>query len=94
LGIYSLIVFGWAVSDQMKADIVERAFLAGRQRRGKAVNPLVHSECGSQYVSSNFRHRLSAWDWQQSMSGKATCWDNAVAESFFSVLKEELVYQE
>jgi transposase InsO family protein len=94
LDLYSRMVVGWAVSESLTAGFVERAFLIAQQRRGEMVSPLVHSDRGSQYASSDFREKLLAWNCQQSMSRKGDCWDNAVSESFFSVLKAELVHHE
>ncbi|HKG21008.1 MAG TPA: IS3 family transposase [Blastocatellia bacterium] len=54
---------------------------------------MIHSDRGSQYASTAFKERLEGWKCQQSMSRKGNCWDNAVAESFFSALKLELVHQ-
>ena len=52
-----------------------------------------HSDRGSQYTSGDFRKLLDAHKGLQSLSRPRQCWDNAVAESFFSTLKEELVYR-
>jgi transposase InsO family protein len=49
---------------------------------------------GSQYASVAFRKRLATWDGPQSMSRQGNCWDNAVTESFFGILKNELVHHE
>jgi len=94
LDLYSRLVVGWAVSESLETELVERAFLQGQTRRGGAVSPLVHSDRGSQYASAAFRERLSAWGCSQSMSRKGKCWDNAVTESFFGILKNELVHHE
>jgi transposase InsO family protein len=94
LDLYSRLVVGWAVSESLETGFVERAFLQGQARRGGAVSPLIHSDRGSQYASSAFRERLTAWDCRQSMSRKGNCWDNAVTESFFGNLKRELVHHE
>ena len=48
-----------------------------------------HSDRGSQYCSSDYRAILAAHNVAVSMSRKGNCWDNAVAESFFSTLKTE-----
>ncbi|MCC9167222.1 IS3 family transposase [Pontibacter sp. XAAS-A31] len=46
-----------------------------------------------QYACDDFRKELKAYPLiRQSMSRKANCWDNAVAESFFKSLKTECVY--
>ena len=52
-----------------------------------------HSDRGSQYASSEYRRLLAANNIVCSMSRRGDCWDNAVAESFFSTLKLELVYE-
>lgn len=94
LDLYSRLVVGWAVSERLTSEFVEQAFLQGQARRARAVSPLVHSDRGSQYASAAFTERLMAWDCQQSMSRKGNCWDNAVTESFFGLLKNELIHHE
>jgi transposase InsO family protein len=94
LDLYSRLVVGWAVSESLEVGFVERAFRQGQRRRGGGVSPLVHSDRGSQYASTSFRERLAAWGCRQSMSRKGNCWDNAVTESFFSVLKSEMIHHE
>lgn len=94
LDLYSRLVVGWAVSASLETEFVAQAFVQGQRRRGHGVSPLVHSDRGSQYASSAFRERLAAWGCSQSMSRRANCWDNAVTESFFGLLKSELVHHE
>lgn len=94
LDLYSRLVVGWAVSESLGTGFVEQAFLQGQVRRGGAVSPLIHSDRGSQYASTAFRERLSAWGCRQSMSRKGNCWDNAVTESFFGNLKSEMIHHE
>ena len=94
LDLYSRLVVGWAVSESLETWFVEQAFLQGQSRRGGAVSPLVHSDRGIQYASLAFRERLAAWECRQSMSRKGNCWDNAVTESFFGILKSEMVHHE
>jgi transposase InsO family protein len=94
LDLFSRLVVGWAVSARLETEFVEAAFIHGLRRRGGAVAPLVHSDRGSQYASSAFKERLQAWGCRQSMSRKGKCWDNAVSESFFGILKNELVHHE
>ena len=88
------LIVGWAVSENLATEFVERAFVNAQHRRGTAVAPLVHSDRGSQYASAAFRERLAAWGCPQSMGRRANCWDNAVTESFFGNLKNELVHHE
>ena len=94
LDLYARLVVGWAVSERLTTEFVEQAFMQGQARRGRAVSPLVHSDRGSQYASAAFTERLAMWGCAQSMSRKGNCWDNAVSESFFGVLKTELIHHE
>jgi transposase InsO family protein len=55
------------------------------------VGSLFHSDQGRQYASSSFRRTIQSLGGVQSMSRRANCWDNAVAESFFATLKREEV---
>jgi putative transposase len=52
---------------------------------------LVHSDQGSQYGSDDWRRFCKANNLEPSMSRRGNCWDNAVAESFFSSLKKERI---
>lgn len=93
IDLYSRMVVGWSMSENMKSDIVLDAFRMGVGKKGRA--PIVvHSDRGSQYASEVFRKELSRHDCIQSMSRKGDCWDNAVAESFFASLKTELIFHE
>ena len=55
---------------------------------------IFHSDRGSQYTSAKFTGLLAAHGIRQSLSRPRQCWDNAVAESFFSTLKTELVHRQ
>jgi transposase InsO family protein len=50
---------------------------------------IFHSDRGSQYASNDFTHDRTSLGFVPSMSRKGNCWDNAVAESFFTTLKAE-----
>ena len=54
---------------------------------------LHHSDRGRQYASEDYQQALAARGIECCMSRKGNCWDNAVVESFFSTLKQELVYR-
>ncbi len=64
------------------------ALLARKPERGL----LHHSDRGSQYASNDYQQLLSDNRITCSMSRKGNCYDNAVMESFFATLKQELVY--
>lgn len=94
IDLYSRKVLGWSMSPGMTAEFVLNAFRMAIARRNCRVKPLVHSDRGSQYASDLFRAELELRSCIQSMSRKGNCWDNAVAESFFSTLKTELIHNE
>ena len=55
---------------------------------------MVHSDQGIQYASRDYRQLITQYHLTQSMSRRANCWDNAVAESFFATLKKQAVHGE
>lgn len=86
-------VVGLAMADHLRTSLVSEALeMALAQRRPEA-GLVFHSDRGSQYTSGEFRELLARHKIVQSLSRPGQCWDNAVAESFFSTLKEELVYR-
>ncbi|MEZ5595746.1 MAG: IS3 family transposase [Pseudomonadales bacterium] len=89
LSIQTRQVLGYSLSDRMPDDLVEQAFLNAWQRMHGQQGVLFHSDRGSQYASHDFRRTLTQLGFVPSMSRKANCWDNAVAESFFATLKNE-----
>ncbi len=94
IDLYSRMVVGWSMSERMTSGLVEAALAMGVARRGGRAPLLVHTDRGSQYASAGFRQLVADVFSTQSMSRKGNCWDNAVAESFFSALKLELVHHE
>jgi len=84
-------VVGWSMSSRMKAKLVGDALQMALWRRRPRSGLIHHSDRGSQYASKAFRRLLKAYGIEGSMSRKGDCWDNAVVESFFGSLKQELV---
>ena len=63
------------------------------RRRNLSAGLIIHSDRGVQYACNDFRKVLKKHGFIQSMSRKGDCWDNAIAESIFSILKSELVHR-
>lgn len=59
------------------------------ERNFPAKSLLFHSDQGSQFTSKEVVEKIASFRWVQSMSRKGNCWDNAVIESFFSIIKRE-----
>jgi transposase InsO family protein len=89
--LHSRRVVGWDMSDRMTAELVVRATTMAIQQRQPPAGLIHHSDRGGQYCSHAMRDLLAAHAIRASMSRKADCFDNAVAESFFATLKKELI---
>ena len=94
LDIYSRAVVGWSMSHRINGDLVLDALDMAITHRGSPKGVLVHSDQGSQYTAELYRMKLKTHKMICSMSRKGECHDNAVAESFFHTLKEELIHDE
>lgn len=93
LDLFSRAVVGWAIDDAPTTRLPLRALDAAVRRRRPGAGLLHHSDRGCQYTSAQYRDQLAALGVNVSMSRKGNCWDNAVAESFFATLKNELVHR-
>jgi putative transposase len=82
---------GWAMRDQMDGELTLSALRMARTARHPAPGLLHHSDRGTQYTAGEYRAELAAHGMVASMSKKGDCYDNAVAESFFSTLEFELL---
>jgi len=93
IDLYSRRVVGWSIDDTMKVSLVNDALNMALSHRTPKQGLIWHTDRGSQYASYSHKDLLKENGITQSMSRKGNCWDNAVAESFFKSLKNELVYQ-
>ena len=91
LDLFSRQVIGWSMKAQMTSDLAIDALLMAVWRRKPKQEVMVHSDQGSQYSSSDWRSFLKANNLVASMSRRGNCHDNAVAESFFQLLKRERI---
>jgi transposase InsO family protein len=87
-------VVGFSMADHMRASLACDALTMAIKRRHPAAGFLFHPDRGSQYTSRGFRALLDQHQGCQSLSRPRQCWDNAVAESCFGTLKEELVHRQ
>jgi putative transposase len=91
LDLHSRKVVGWSMKPTLAREIVLDALVMAVWRRRPSGTVMVHSDQGSQYGSDDWLRFLKANDLEPSMSRRGNCWDNAVAESFFSSLKKERI---
>tara|TARA_Y100000296_G_scaffold84505_1_gene117992 strand:+ start:448 stop:672 length:225 start_codon:yes stop_codon:yes gene_type:complete len=72
----------------MESELVTQALLAAVWRRKPKNQVLIHSDQGSQFTGYEWSDFLTEHNLKASMSRRGNCHDNAVAESFFQLLKE------
>jgi len=94
LDLYSRRAIGWAMSPKPDQHLTLAALAMTLRQRRVRPGLIHHSDQGAQYSSLAYRQRLLASGVTPSMSRKGNCYDNAVAESFFSTLKNELVHHQ
>ena len=91
LDLFSRRVVGWATSAANDRFLALDALRDAIEKRNPLPGLKQHSDRGSPYASDEYREELGRFGIIPSMSRKGDCWDNPVAESFFSTLKTELV---
>lgn len=91
IDLFSRRIVGWAMQSRQPTDLVLQALLMAVWRRKPANRVLVHSDQGSQFTSIDWASFLKHHNLEHSMSRRGNCHDNAVAESFFNLLKRERI---
>lgn len=82
---------GWSMDSRMSKELVLQALLAAVWRCKPKQSVMLHSDQGGQFTSYEWAAFLAAHNLQPSMSRRGNCHDNAVAESFFQLLKRERI---
>ena len=90
--LYTKQVVGYSLAKRMTADLVCNALTMAIQNQKPEKGLIVHSDRGGQYCSHDYRNLLSKHHFKGSMSKKGDCYDNAPIESFWGILKNELVH--
>ena len=91
--LFSRRIVGWSMAAHLRAELVIDALEMAVSNRRPAPGLVHHSDQGSQFTSFAFGRRLRESAILPSMGAVGTAYDNAVAESFFSTLKRELVHR-
>jgi len=93
IDLFSRKVVGWSMSESLKSQIAIDALEMAIAARAPAPGLIHHSDRGVQYACGDYQRIIRRAGMRPSMSRKGDCWDNSVAESFFSTLKKELVWR-
>lgn len=86
-------VIGWAMDDNYKTALIEKALRMAMRSYSIAPDAIFHSDRGSNYTSAKFGDTLKSLNIRQSVGRTGICYDNSMAESFFGTLKNELVHR-
>jgi transposase InsO family protein len=87
-------VIGWATAEHLRTDLVDAALTDAIRRRRPAPGLIFHSDRGCQYSSTQHAKLAKRHHIRLSVGRRGQCWDNAVAESFFSTIKTELLHRQ
>lgn len=91
IDLFSRRVIGWSMQGRTYTDLPLQALLMAVWRRKPKAKVHVHSDQGSQFTSYEWQEFLEQHNLVPSMSRRGNCWDNAVVESFFNLLKRERI---
>lgn len=87
-------LLGYSMAEHMRTELVADALTMAATARGGATSGIIfHGDRGSQYLSGDYRQLVADLEMRQSVGRTGLCWDNSVAESFWSSLKRELVHR-
>lgn len=92
LDLFSRRVVGWAMGNKRDQALGLNALQMALNQRRPGTGLIHHSDRGTAYVGADYQAKLHQIGAEISMSGKGNCYDNAVVESFFGNLKNELVH--
>lgn len=90
--VYTNVVLASCQEKRMKKELVLHTLNAAQKRWNLPTDVIFHSDRGSQYTSQTVKEQISNYGWKQSFSRLGTPGDNAWSESFFSILKKEIVH--
>jgi len=93
MDLYSRRIIGWSMSQWINRHLVLDALRMAIEARQPHSVLIHHSDRGAQYTSDDFRDELNRHGIRCSMSARGNCYDNAVVESFFGLLKRERVHR-
>lgn len=92
IDLHSRALIGWAIPDHMRTSLVTEALEMAIVHRRPPRGAIFHSDRGTQYTSREFAKYCKKHGVRRSMGRIGTCFDNAVAESFFASYKKELIH--
>lgn len=93
IDLYSRMVVGWSMAGHMRTELIENALEMAHTHGRIAPGAVFHSDRGSVYTSADYAATAGKYGVRLSVGRTGSCHDNAVAESFFSMLKNEMYHR-
>ena len=87
-------VVGWSMAEHMRTELIGGALTMAHTHGRIESGALFHSDRGSQYTSDEYAKLAGRFGVRLSVGRTGVCWDNSVAESWFSMLKNEMYYRQ
>ncbi|WP_265415422.1 IS3-like element ISGmo1 family transposase [Gulosibacter molinativorax] len=94
IDLYNREVVGWSMADHMRVELVSDALTMAHTHGRIGEGAVFHSDRGSVYTSAAYAELAEQCQVKLSVGRTGVCWDNAVAESFFSMLKNEMYHRQ
>lgn len=91
MDLYARRIVGWSMQEHLRAELVQDALAMATAQRDPGPGLVHHSDRGVQYCCGEYRAQLEARGMVASMSRTGDCYDNAPKESFWGILKKELL---
>lgn len=93
IDLYSRMVVGWAIAPHMRTELISDALRMAHTHGHVQPGAIFHSDRGAQYTSAEYAAVAKGLRVRLSVGRTGSCHDNAVAESWFSMLKNEMYYR-
>ncbi|WP_419824114.1 IS3 family transposase [Anoxybacterium hadale] len=91
--LYDNSIVAYRTGTKQTANLVLRTIKAAMSKVKIATELQLHSDQGFQYTSHGYFNLTKEYGITPSMSRRGNCYDNALAENFFSILKTECIYR-
>jgi putative transposase len=89
--LFSRRIVGWSMQPHIRQELVIEALEMAVAARKPSKGTIHHSDHGSQFIGLTFGQTCHDAGIAQSMGAVGTCYDNAVAETFFATLTKEML---
>jgi len=94
MDIFNREIVGWSLQDRLNQDLARSALNQALWQHRPEKGLIFHTDRGGEYRGGKIQQLLSLWGIHPSQGRRGDCYDNAMAESFFSTFKSELIYLE